>query len=490
MSAAGKLKLTVRQTGLVDDGDDRTITLGLFDLMLPCRSFKIDHKAAEVGKVSITAEFLLRLLKSVGKMREEAVAEYFGYDLREMDFVLGEVEAEGLVLRSDGWLSLTLSGEEVFRPGDDEPVIYEVEQRTGIYGFDLISMAPQQREHLSIFETRLPELEIVDIDRVSNATVAVGKSFKRFYAELSPRRPAAKSIRRSLYSIDSIDPKDRFFSIVRVLVNAKGTKPAEGEIDLSEWRAEFELADREAVVIAVARFAELLRTNRRVDDDLAYSQMIRFAPDFFKDFTRKNGLAVERYYKEAFSRVGEVRSDRRTIPILGSLFTPENVRRLMHVAGYGLRALQETPETVYWLPPQVSYWGMARALPELVDHFKDALTVRNEEIGLSVSRPLAVALCQGKPSRWTEKAFDYCGQTDRLLMPGGIELLLIPGAFAAALVHAPVGAQSGHVVPLGLASFDPQVVDRITALLREFAPSFGLSELLIRDLSAPDDSEN
>ena len=489
MSAQKKPKLTLRQNGLVDDTEDQSITLGIYDVILPCRNFQIDHKAAEVGKVSITAEFLLRFLRATGKAREDAVAAFFGYDLREMAFVVGEVEAEGLVARSDGWLSLTLSGEAVFAPGSDEPAIYEVEERTGTYGFDLIAMAPQQRLHLSKFETRLPELQIVDAERVSSAVPSVERSFKRFYAELAPRRAEAGSSRRSLYSIDAVDPKDRFSSVVRILLTAKAAKPTEGEADLREWRAEFELADREDIAVAAARFTETLRSNRRSDDTEAHAELARLAPEFLKDFMRSGGLAVERFYREALSRMGEARKDRPTIPLLGSFFTPDNARRLMEVASYGLRALQHTPETIYWLPPQTACWGSATNLPELVDYFKDALTNRNEENGLTVSQPLAVALSQGKPARWTEAAFDCCGHSDLLRLPSGLELLVLPGAFAAALVHAPISAQSGHPVPIGFASFDPAVVNRTTSLLREHVGGFGLSDLLTRDLTDLEDAD-
>ena len=474
----------------VEDGSEHTITLGLYDVILPCRTFRIDHKAAEVGKVSITSEFLLRLLKSVGKMREEAVASYFGFDLREMEFVLNEVEAEDLVLRSDGWLSLTINGEGVFHSGSEEPEIYEVELRTGNYGFDLIAMAPQQKEHLSIFETRLPELAIVDTYRVSESTKSVASSFKRFYPELAPRRSSGKSGRRTLYSIDNVEPKERFSSVVRILVTANETKPAEGDTDLSEWRPEFEVTDREDIVTAAAKFTESLRGNRRADDSDAYAQLIRLAPDFFKPFTRNESLVVERFYRNAFTRVGDVRRNRQTIPILGSLFTPDNARRLIDMAGHGLRTLNDTPETIYWLPPQALCWGSTSTLPELVDHLKEALTNRNEENGLSVSRPQAIALCQGKPAQWTEKAFDHCNQLDRLQIPAGVEVLLVPGAFAAVLVHAVVGAQSGHAVPLGFVSCDLQIVNQVTALLRNVAPAFQLSELLSRDLSVLESSED
>ncbi len=483
MVEKSKPTLTVRKAGLLEDMNERPVTLAIYDVLLPCRQFRVEHKVAEVGKVSITAEFLLRLLKTVGTMSETDVAAFFGYDPREMSFVLREVEEADFVRRADGQLSLTTTGQGLFLPGSDEPAIFEVEHRSGTYGFDLIALAPEIRRHLTDFEIKLPELSVVDPERVSNATSGVRESFRRFFGELSPSRTANGGPRRNLYSIDSVEAGRRFPSAVRISLTAQGSKPWAGEADLSEWRPDFEVADREAIAIAAARYCERLKVHRRAEDDQAYQFLFDIAPAFLKDFKRKDGLAVERYYREAYGRAGDVRSDRPTVPILGSLFTPENFRRLSDVVGYGLRGLKRTPETIYWLAPQVPHWGSVGTLPEVVEYLRSALKKRNNENGLNTSDPLAMVLTTGQPPRWIEAAFNRFSAASGLVVPGATEILLVPGVATCVLVHAPIGAISGHPVPLGIASFDERVVNRVASALLEVGPAFGMSERHLCDLS-------
>ena len=64
-------------------------------------------------------------------------------------------------------------------------------------------------------------------------------------------------------------------------------------------------------------------------------------------------------------------------------------------------------------------------------------------------------------------------------------MLLVPGAFVAVTIHAPIGQQSGLPVPLGFASFDPRVLARAGELLELNAAAFKLGDTLKRNLIAP-----
>src|SRR5262245_31011858 len=84
--------------------EERRVTLNVVDALLPCRFFEIDHKVAVLGKASLTTELILRLLKAADGISEENAASFFGFDLREMNFVLGEAEGLGYIERRDGAL--------------------------------------------------------------------------------------------------------------------------------------------------------------------------------------------------------------------------------------------------------------------------------------------------------------------------------------------------------------------------------------------------
>src|SRR3546814_19713007 len=103
------------------------------------------------------------------------------------------------------------------------------------------------------------------------------------------------------------------------------------EVDLSDWRSDHELADREAVSRSVVQITERLGRSRREDDVDAYRLLIELAPEYFQEWTRRDGLSVQRFYRHAFTARGDVRSDRPTTPIVGSLFTADNARRLLEI---------------------------------------------------------------------------------------------------------------------------------------------------------------
>ncbi len=78
------------------------------------------------------------------------------------------------------------------------------------------------------------------------------------------------------------------------------------------------------------------------------------------------GLAVERYYREAITRAGDVRADRKTAPIAGSLLLSENRKRLLDVLDYGSRQHSSVPRFLLWLAPQVPSWNATTLLDETV----------------------------------------------------------------------------------------------------------------------------
>ena len=60
-----KSQFSNAKPSLLDDTDEeREIELAVYDVLLPCRRFAMAYKVAVLGQVSLTAEFLLRLLKS------------------------------------------------------------------------------------------------------------------------------------------------------------------------------------------------------------------------------------------------------------------------------------------------------------------------------------------------------------------------------------------------------------------------------------------
>jgi hypothetical protein len=175
-----------------------------------------------------------------------------------------------------------------------------------------------------------------------------------------------KGEKRELYSVDPAVSKNRFLSTVRTVLRAQASYPSSEESDLSLWRPDHEQADRPEIVGAVASFIDGLKQSRSDRDAEAYGTLLDLAPDFLKDFSRSDGLrlAVERYYREAVTRTGDIRADRKTAPILGSLLLADNLKRLLDVLDYGSRTRPSFPRFVLWLAPTVPLWGATTLLDD------------------------------------------------------------------------------------------------------------------------------
>lgn len=462
--------------------EEKSIPVGLFDVLLPSRQFVVHHKVAEVGQASLTTEFLLRLLYSVDGMEEQDVALFFGFDAPEMAFVVNEAESRAYVSRKNGRIWLEDAGYALFKDAE-KPQIFEVQKRTEKVGFDLLSMSPCERDYLSEFERSLPELDIRDAQLAATASKNVPDAFRRHYREIVGRkdRDPAAGVKKSLYSIDEVIASDRFPSVVPVLAVVNVRKPGEPEPILEAWRSGHELDDRGAVVNAVATFLDNLKTVLRQEDKNAYEVILDLAPDYLKDYKTKSGLSVSRFFNETTIRAGELRIDRPTVGIIGPLFSPENSSRIFDAMEYV--AQHDSKDSVgpfIWLVPNSSSWGTSRALSTFLERFANE---SNDSANRKTKTSRGdIAITCGKPQKHLLKVFQkVLLRADNGSIPSSVEMLLIPRRLVAVTVHAPIGIGRGFPVPLGVLSFDPDVVGRAHQYLRTQLPQY---------LKTSDSSEN
>lgn len=465
---------------------DQPFEIGSFDLLLPCRFYRVDHKVAELGRVSITTEFLLRLLKQTNSMKEDDIASFFGFDHREMSFLMTEGEQNDYVIRFDGSVQLTPSGEELFREHPEQPEIVQVESRHEVVGFDLIAFAPESKYDLSLFEMQLPELRALDQKALASAATKIPKAFGGYYGEIMARKGRShQNVKQSLYSVDAVEPRARFLSTIRIAVVSSGTRPGIAEVDLNEWRPEFERDERKPIVDSCSAFLDRLKTVRKTSTDRdAYNLLTEFDPTFFKGFRRLDGLATERYFREALTRAGEFQVNRPTVPILGSLLTRANTKRILSGIEYGFPKNSSRPDCLIWLIPQVPYWNAVTALPDFLEQIKSYSLARNEDDDSQPADSRTMGLVSGRPEKYVEKAFDFLATTDRQVFPPALEIFLIPGIFTAVSVLAPIGAPEAVPIPLGFASFEREVILRVYNYIEAGLSAYQNGETIRQSLSA------
>jgi hypothetical protein len=219
---------------------------------------------------------------------------------------------------------------------------------------------------------------------------------------------------------------------------------------------------------AAGRFLEDLSVSANsTADGAAYQALVDLAPDFLKEFTTRAGLSVNRYWREAVSRAGELRSDRKTIPIVGALVNEDNIQRLLRLVEYGLRQASGPPTMILSIPPVAPYWGATSVLRDTITVLRRKLVPEEpapEEIDIK-----SICLVAAKPAKYVEQAFDTTANLRSLGHSASLEFLVVPKIAACVLVHAPIGCASGIAAPLGFASFDQEVLDRVQELLFETA---------------------
>lgn len=462
----GKLSrplLRLKGYELVPPEEDRRVDLDIFDVLLPCRIFEVSYKVASLGQVSPTLEFLLRLVKDAPGITDEEAAAFFGYSQTEIAYVLEEAIGPGYLERRAGRLWLTISGEGLFKADDDQPSIYTVEARRRSFGFDLMAVAPQVKRFLDELERLLPELPSEDPAGTGRVAERVPARFKQFFRELADQADRGKTDRRDIYSIDPVvTPGERYQMPLRFVTFAQASNPSAAEIDLSLWKMDHEVAERPEIERAVALFVKDQQISAaHFDAASGHQTLIDIAPEFLKEFTTQNGLSEIRYWREAVSRAGEPRADRKTIPIVGSLLLPGNIERVQKILDYGLHNVTEAPVNIYAVAPQTRMWGATTQLRDLLTLIQQtsARTFPGEKQDMK-----SVCLYPwDKPAKYTSRTFDEIQIVRVGDFPKSLELLLVPGVMVAAIVHAPLGASTGNPVPLGLASFDPLVIDRAYA---------------------------
>jgi len=457
------------------------IPVGIFDVQLPARQFLVLHKVAEVGDVSLTTEFLLRLLYAADGINEDAAALFFGFDANEMAYVIKDAEARAYISRSAGRIWLTDAGQGLFKDGD-RPQIYDVVKKVEKVGFDLLSLAPCDRDYQSEFERALPELEIRNPELAANASSHVPESFRRFYGEISSRKEkdAADLLKRSLYSVDEVLAGDRFSTIVPFVAMANVRRPGEPEPVLDTWKIGHELSDRDQVVHGIAEFLENLRTSAKPEDANAFEVLAEFAPDYLKEYVNRSGFAVLRYFKEMAGRAGELRSNRPTVGIVGSLYQPENIQRITTAIGYAKESPAGKDVAFVWVAPDQSLWGASRSFQDLIEKLaKEGVLLNGRDKDLE--RAPVVVIEGEKPGWHLVKALPttYIRPKNGAI-PSSLEILLIPRRVVAITVHAPITENRGFPVPLGILSFDEAVVRRVHQYLATQLPpivmKYGMAE--------------
>ena len=466
--------LRLKTPELVAAEHDRIIPIASYQALLPCRNFEVGYKVAVLSSLSPTLEFFLRLVKAVPGISLVEAASFFGYSEEEIAYVVGEAATPGYVEVEGGKAFMTNAGEALFTISNNEPLVSQVKAMRRTIGFDLYSVSPERKVPLKPFEQMLPELPLIDGQSLGREGSLVPGRFKLLFREIADHADRDQMEKSDLYSIDDVDAGERFACVVPIVAAVRASAPSRIEsVDLSGWRPQFQLQDRQQVETSAFRFvSQIERTKMSMDADAAYDMLLEAAPQFLQDYRTRDGLSVRRYWGDALRRAGEPRKDRPTIPMVGALDLRENVLRILRIFDFGLDRSEASPAGVAFVAPQLPHWATSAAYPGLVQSMSERSRGAPEETPTGFA---SACIHAGEPEKHLEKMFRQSSMAAGVqVFPRSVEVMLVPKVMVALLVHAPIGVPSGFPVPLGLASFDREVVDFIEGKIVERVDLDGL----------------
>ena len=446
-----------------DQETPRAIDVDVLHLRLPCRSFVIAYKVAEPAKFSLTNEFLLRLLRCADGMKEEQIAGFFGFSQEEMRFVIDHAEGYGYVGRQNGRVHLTHAGHELFVNNDDEPALFDVQTKREKFDFDLVAMSPIEGRYLSPFELDLEELPLQSAEETASASARIASSFRRHFSELRTRRSGTRGEKYLLYTIDDVQPGRRFSGILPVTITVRSDEPALAEANLFDWKTGTELEDRAAIVQSCGTLVRSIRIGGGFPAS-AGELLSQSAPEQVSRFVRQRGFDPLAFFKATIRQVGELRSDRPTVRVVGNIWTEANRSRLASALQDINSKKHAKSSMVLWIRPSHPYWGMNGRVVEILAAIQKQVGKSDEDESLGARSVLIGD--ESTPRRFT-KAFNAVVQVPARHLPRGLEVFLVPGQIASVLVHTPVSAMDSYPVPLGIFTVDPKAVERVHGIISD-----------------------
>ena len=441
----------------------QVVDVDVLELRVPCRTFRIRYKLAEPGQFSLTTEFLLRLLRLTEEIPEELIGKFFEFSPDETRFVVDFVEASGHAEREAGRVELTENGHALFE-SEEEPVLFEVHPRHERFDFDLLAWAPTEpRKQLSAFEFRLPELPLPNTTDVGRGSEYVFKAFPRYFQEFRAKRGGNRFEKQTLYTIDDVEPEQRYSTLLPVTVSVRIDNPGVAETSLVEWRTGPELEDRGAIVQSCAAVVKEIRRASSESIEAGLEIFSKCVPEQVARFIKGTHFDLGAYFKIASRQAGDLRVDRPTVRTVGSIWTDANKSRFALALKYAVARTAQTPKMVFWVRPDVYHWGMTTRVQEIL------LAIRGQFRREPDSNPAGlntVLVGDDRTPHIFKDAFDAVIRADSKYLPGVLEALLVPGHLAYIAVHVPIGEADGFPIPLGVLSFDLAVVARVTKLLK------------------------
>lgn len=436
---------------------------------LPIETFRVEAYIALDERLPVVTEFVLRLLRTCGRVSMQAFRDYFGFTDSEALSVVESLSRQGLIELVEDELQLSLFAIERFdEAGGDHPRFNKVELKKDVVTFDLISFTP--------LRSVIGELATDNIIKLNAEEDALGESKERARLAYRQRYPEIASMRDDLrdksfgvHSVEDIESKRRSYLPIPVSFSLDHDGQVERRIE--------EAFERVAP-------PELIRfVNEQVTASIP--KTISMGTPGLEDFIEAFDLKLMGQYLtgKKFDLAGyladvhvtrNVKYPKNMDAFFGNIYLNENVERIVA----RIRDRREVKRrqgklltSVAWLAPDYELWGRGDSFSKSVAQLANVLKTG----GSTDSLFLLANAEQGQESevvsrfrvpQLNELHFSRPALNDGALMAGRVELMLYPTGFVVAVYHLSLSGSSGLWAPIGFISSQPKHLDTAHKLIQ------------------------
>lgn len=418
---------------------------------LPAQRFGITCAISLEETLPVVNEFAIRMIQTCGSLRPAQLQSFFGFSDRETTIVIRGLLEEKLIRWEDEQLALTSYALSKFVESyDGIPRCVRVKEWSGDVTFELLTFSPLDRRVTPTTLRSHIELSGSDVDREARTAYWAERSFQEHFYNIVPQQG-----RMQIYKISEIEPKERFIAPLQCTFLVS----LDGKAEVTRSLPDRNLEDRAEVVQAISD--ALGRRPRRTNEGLPEALRL-FGVWDTSAFAASGTLDVVRY----LDLVHVIKANPfgcDVSPITGALYLSENRKLLKERLALLAELHGDGParRTVYWLAPDVLFWGRSLATRSLIWDLKrivrgavgaSAADVETEE---DAAWPEVRTFVQ--PGRITDRqslrayadAVPHGVGLTRAVLDGNVEVLWIPDVFVCVLYHY----QTEHAIPLPLGFF-------------------------------------
>jgi hypothetical protein len=438
------------------------------------QKFRVAAMIMKRTPVPVATEFATRLVHLVQGIRLEEMAGFFDFEPAESKVLLEDVLSTGLVAERNGQLVLSQRGHEALSPLTDTLELFEVEEITTTISLDLAAFAPVDETNLNARETRIvEELKLPDREKAASAIAAARDAFELHFQEWRSghgrRRWLDEDTR--LHSIEDVQVVGTFPAVFQIPVRWRAGDPPAIEPDFSELSQKGRAGSRNPLISALGTRLNAFATPQ--DHDTAFELLAELDNGLF----RRNGMrsSQEQHHWTLFEKPDQRQLQGSGTPglrLVGTTSTAAIRSALLDWTQSVGGASTATKAPVFWLPPQTATWGRSVPFVNLASALSTAnapddgtvLLARTQEGG---SDQKFWSKLYGPTSKLSA-SFDRCLAVPATDLPDALEIIVKPGSWATALIHAPDSA-SGYPFPFGYITASRNIVDRIAYRIAELA---------------------